>query len=662
MSLIPVQKVRIVGIHSHYKLLMQELHRRGILHISLHEKESLTVPKKVDPFPIFDLARLEFSINFLEKFSPPKAWYERWKTKISISETEARQRLQEFDTSQAVISECQELSEKLSLVNNTLERLPNYYSLAHCLKDVKSPIQSAIKTNETITVLRCLPIREREELWRELSRQFCLIDLKILGQDERSQWFRLTFHQSIEKNCQELLELFHTKPFSMEGIDLKDISSGTQLLSALKTLEKNAQKQKHQLEKKAQELSIELTNLKVLYDYNIWRQKKNELHRQIFHSQSVFSLEAWVEKSLFTPLKNWVEKSFSKEVTIQAILPDQNETPPTLLRNNRWSTPFRSLTEMYGLPGKGEIDPTGILSLFFFVFFGLCLSDVGYGIILGALYLTLIKAGQWDPSTKGALHLLGLCGASAILGGIALGGYFALTPAQLPWLVNPETGMFYGQLLAPMDGTGPMTFLGVALALGALHLSLGLLIQTYQHWKSGSWKTALADPFCWLVSLWVLLLWGIAKTQDWNSAALLGWLAIASLVILVMTQGRNASRWYWRPVFGLLGLYNISGYLSDLLSYSRLMALGLATGVIGFAMNLASGVFGSMAPHPWLGVIIATLVIIIGHSLNLVLSTLGAFIHSGRLQFIEFFGKFYEGSGKAFVPFRRETKYLHLTS
>ena len=128
----------------------------------------------------------------------------------------------------------------------------------------------------------------------------------------------------------------------------------------------------------------------------------------------------------------------------------------------------------------------------------------------------------------------------------------------------------------------------------------------------------------------------------------------------MITQSRDQKNWLLKPIFGLLGLYNVTGYLSDLLSYSRIMALGLATGVIGYAMNLTAGIFGEMMPHPAIGAVVAVTIILFGHTLNFSLSLLGAFIHSGRLQFIEFFGKFYTSGGHPFTPFRRTNKYLFI--
>jgi V/A-type H+-transporting ATPase subunit I len=196
------------------------------------------------------------------------------------------------------------------------------------------------------------------------------------------------------------------------------------------------------------------------------------------------------------------------------------------------------------------------------------------------------------------------------------------------------------------------------MALGMIQLMTGVFLDFYRQLKNGDYVDAICDPLAWFVMLLTIVLWLVAGFVGFMDQSVFLIAVYVAAGILVMTQGRKQKIWLLKPIIGILGLYNITAYVSDLLSYSRVMALGLATGVIGFAMNLTAGILGGMMPHPALGFVVAAIVIVCGHGLNFALSLLGAFVHSGRLQFIEFFGKFYEGGGRKFKAFERENKYL----
>jgi len=259
-----------------------------------------------------------------------------------------------------------------------------------------------------------------------------------------------------------------------------------------------------------------------------------------------------------------------------------------------------------------------------------------------------------------------LSGLFAVFGGVLLGSWFGMTPEIAPsfllvdgWEAGGQPP-FVGQILDPMSGSGPLTFLIVSMIMGSVQLLFGLLVSFVQKLISRDFAGAICDSFGWLFFIASLLFFGVTKGV--SSLAHLGPLAsnlaLGGSVFLILTGGRDQKNWLLKPIFGLVGLFGITGYLSDLLSYSRLMALGLATGVVGGAMNLTAGILGDMMPFLILKIVVVTFVLLSGHMLNLALSLLGAFVHSGRLQFIEFFGKFYEGGGESFKPFLREKKYL----
>ena len=176
----------------------------------------------------------------------------------------------------------------------------------------------------------------------------------------------------------------------------------------------------------------------------------------------------------------------------------------------------------------------------------------------------------------------------------------------------------------------------------------------YQKVKEKNYSSAILDNGFWIFFLASLIAFGVTRTK------LAGSLALSGAILLVLSQGRHEKNIFKKFISGLLSLYSTTGYLGDTLSYSRLLALGMTSAIIGMVVNILAGL--TLKSFPILGFIAALLILVIGHSFNLMVSVLGAFIHSMRLQLVEFFSKFFEGGGREFKPFKRETRYVIIKS
>lgn len=264
---------------------------------------------------------------------------------------------------------------------------------------------------------------------------------------------------------------------------------------------------------------------------------------------------------------------------------------------------------------------------------------------------------------KKTMKMFMYCGISTLIWGILFGGYFGNA-------VDIISGTFFGHTITPkalwfVPLNDPMKLLVYSMLFGVIHLFTGLGIKGYMCLKDGR----VMDFFC-DVMLWFSLLLGLIlmllPTEIFGSIiqaqivfpaplnTLAKVLAIAGAVGIVLMSGRENKNFGVRIALGAYDLYNVTGWLSDVLSYSRLLALGLATGVIASVMNEIGSMFGNNV----IGVIGFSVVFIVGHTLNLAINLLGAYVHTNRLQFVEFFGKFYEGGGRPFEPFKSKTKYI----
>ena len=247
------------------------------------------------------------------------------------------------------------------------------------------------------------------------------------------------------------------------------------------------------------------------------------------------------------------------------------------------------------------------------------------------------------------------CGVSTIIWGALFGSWFG----DIVQVVGQQFfGVEIGSLalwFEPLDD--PMTLLLYCFAFGIVHLFVGVAVNFRILWKEGKKWDAIWDTVP--IYLTILGVAPIAAGILTEVPAILsqigGYMAIAGVVLIVLTQGRSSKTILGRLGGGLYGLYNTAtGYLSDILSYSRLLALGLATGSIAGVINL----IGTMPDNLVVKAIMLIVVFIVGHTLNLAVNLLGAYVHTDRLQFVELFSKFYEGGGRAFKPLTVHSKYI----
>ena len=659
---VDLQKIRIAGLKKHYKILMQELHRKGSLHI-IENKEFNKNDELDDHFGVFDLARIEFAIQFLENFELKKSKLDSVLSggKLIIEENEAKKRLKAFSTeSEKIINFCEETEEFFVRAKNEQKKIAQKQVLLKFLHSLDSSLNKTFDTKKTFTWIGSINLSNEKNILEKLSGISNLIDIKILYKDDKKVILRITVFEKLKSNISKILQEFNFTELDFDaelqehfGQNPKEISK--KLNQTYEELEQKTENLTNQTKEFAEKY---LEDLRILFDYNAWKKRKNDIQKEIFYSTNIFAFEAWIPTEKFEKLEKWVKNSFVEEVSIEKSEIEKNEQVPSLIKNPIIFRSFEPIVDMFGLPQKNEIDPTCFISPFFLIFFGTCLSDVGYGLILVFVGLFFLIFGKFSQAAKDGIRLILFAGLFATVGGILFGSYFGMTPEQAPsFLVNEDKTMFLGQLFNPMSGSGPLTFLLIAVGMGAIQLLSGLLIDFFQKIYYKKYIDAFCDPLGWFFFVGSLILYGISEKIGFDKN-LMSNFALGSALYLVITQSRTQKNWILKPFSGALSLFGITGYLSDLLSYSRLMALGLATGVVGGAMNLTAEILGGMMPHPVLGIILSIFVLIAGHSLNFALSLLGAFVHSGRLQFIEFFGKFYEGGASKFTPFERKKKYL----
>ncbi|MGB9906172.1 MAG: V-type ATP synthase subunit I [Candidatus Saccharicenans sp.] len=335
-------------------------------------------------------------------------------------------------------------------------------------------------------------------------------------------------------------------------------------------------------------------------------------------------------ESFAARVKNYSERIY---LNIREPKPEELEEAPVILENPELVRPFEVITGLYGLPQQRAIEPTVFLAPFFFVFVGLCVSEAGYGLVVTLLSLLYLKLARPKGGTELFLRLLVYLGISNVILGTLVGGWFGFPIKSL-------------QLIDPLKD--PIPFMILALILGFIQVMLSTFLSLVREYRSGNRVGAVAVKGGWLLLLPSLLGYLLLKKPVFGILALTG----AAGIIFFSSKSRNPLARFFS---GLYALYGISGYLADTLSYSRILALGLSTGVIAMVVN---NLFQIAWKIPYVGWLAAILVFIGGHLFNLGIGFLGAFVHSMRLQFVEFFTRFYQSGGKPFKPLKLESKYV----
>lgn len=389
-----------------------------------------------------------------------------------------------------------------------------------------------------------------------------------------------------------------------------------------------------------------------LIDFLTLKKEKYEALSKVGMGERFFVLTGYIPENRIEKTTRYLEERFDIAYTVTD--PDyENENVPVVLKNNAFAGPVESITEMYSQPSNSDIDPNGVMAFFYYCFFGMMFSDAGYGLLMiGVLLFVLLKFKPEGKMRKNVQMYL-YCGVSTTFWGVMYGSYFGdlINVIRINFLGKEALNLAIW--LDPIEDL--MTLLLYCFLFGMVHLFVGLAVKSVILWKKGAKLDAILDffPTFFAVSGAAPLCAGLIIPIPPTVTTVAKYFAIAGLVLIILTAGRNAKGIFGKLGSGLYELYNTaSGYLGDILSYSRLLALGLATGVIASVVNM----IGTIPESKILKVILLIVVGLIGHTVNIGISLIGAYVHTSRLQYVEFFSRFYEGGGRTFSPLQANTK------
>ncbi len=643
MPIVSMKKVFLLGHQKERSEILSLLQKAGSIElldvksgISWDEIAEAVTPDSPDK-KVSDLesrlGEIKYCIDFLQRYFPARKSFVQQFTggKIDLSAEQYGEYAASMEKAKEFYSQCRQIEEELSKIRNEETQSQNSIEELIPWESLDLPLEEIGEGNAALIGLYQVTDDRFTSLVEKLNKTNGYCHSVSVHDDVAHFVFAgLVKEQHLYSEIFKEESAVSVKLFSYFGTAKENIDRLQQNISKLSN-------DRQELIKKIESLVEQRPFLMAVFDYLNNEYEKHMTVSNFARTNSSFILEGWIPEPVLPEL----EEALSTQTETALLVsrdPQAGEIPPVLLENKKPANAYEVVTKLYSTPKRNELDPTPFLAPFFFIFFGICLSDAGYGLVLALLAVFITRKLKLENMGKQLMNLLLMGGISALLFGFLLGSVFGDLLNLKPLWFNPLED--------------PMRMLVYCFAIGLFHIYFGMALQAYRNIKSGQLWSAIYDQGFWFLFLNGLILLILPETSIVGK-----WLAIGGAIGLIATQGRSQQGIVKKFFSGLLSLYNITGYLSDVLSYSRLLALGLATGVIASAINAMV----DMLPGGVVGSIVMVLILLGGHLFNIIISSLGAYVHTSRLQYIEFFVKFFEGGGRSYKPFQVKNSYINIT-
>jgi V/A-type H+-transporting ATPase subunit I len=653
VAVVTSKEISIYGLRSQKKAILEMLQKSGAIEISnteigelhLRKEETVQMIGQTDSY----LKSAQRSLDLLDEYAPEKSSLFSSREELPIDRYHM-----ETEESDRVLKDVLELIRRGERIHENAENICKIDTKQIALNayaglDVPMQILETEKTFLKAGVLtgEWAPARMESHL---ADRGLDTVHFEIIECTKEHTTLWLVYPKTEQKRVAGFLQEigFQDPPFSSAHPPKREIEE-------LKSRRTVLLRENEKLEGEIRACADRRGAIRLFYDHLLLRKGKYEVLSRVGVSDHIFLLNGYVLQPHAQQVKKSLEHHFDAYVELTE--PQNPDAAPLMLSNNAFVRPVEGITEMYSMPGTTDIDPTPIMAFFYYFFFGMMFSDAGYG-IMTTIVCGLLGYGQFlEPSKRRMFQMLFFCGISTTFWGVMYGSFFgdAIT-------VFSDGAMVFRPLwLDPI--AQPMNLLIFSVAIGLVHVCVALGVKFYTQVKQKDIAGAVFDTLTWLIVLGGVGVLALGAAYAISMVQNVGmWCAIGGLALLVCTHGRHHKNIFMKIFGGILGIYDITGYIGDILSYSRLMALGLSTGVIASVINLLGPIFGELVfgDSP-LAIIIVVVLFVGGHLVNFAINMLGAYVHTNRLQYVEFFSKFYEGGGRKFVPFGMDTKYYRFT-
>ena len=638
--IVKMKKLNLVGMAYEKDAVLNALQRTGAVEVKLHREEEHSVPLPPADGELSSYhASLEDALERLTQAADAYAKEHKGaarpaKDGFEVSYEEFMAAANDRARMDGLIARVNALTDQKAETRAALAKAERTFAAAAIYRTVEEPLSAYAGTAHTRVRLGTLPLPAWENIKGMLP---VLSEGKVLAQEDDQVLLLLVLHKSCAEEGEALLSGTGFTPCPFEGEE-----TGSALYARLKGECEALAKELDALEEEMAGLGSETRTLKIYCDYIGYEAEKAALNEKMRATERTFLLEAFVPEDAEETVRR--ELSEAGTVYLEFSEPAEDEELPTLCKNNAVVSDFESLTNTYSVPNAREMDPNTVMSVFYSVFMGFIMADIGYGLLmmLGGGWLKYKNRGR-----KGGLGALAgvfaIGGIFAVIWGFLFNSLFGITlpiPTVLP---NAQSDMW------TFAGIGIPAVLVIAMLLGIVQLLAGYICKAVQCWRRGEVLDGILDGVVWAVFSLGAGLAIAGLVEEWNIPILVtvgGITAGVTLVIAMIAAGRR-EKFFGKLSKGFGTLYGIINYMSDILSYARLYGLMLSGAVIAqivsqYAVGFITG-GGVLA-------VLGVLLMLVGHVFNLAIGLLGAYIHDARLQYVEFYGRFYEGEGELFVP------------
>ena len=629
MAILSMEKLTLIAHADSKQRLLKALQKLGAVEVLSSSAEGISPAAAPESLALLEsrLAEVREALEIVRPYDDSKTSFLSPKPPITLSELHNMP--SRFADADGLIAKIKQFSDDMSALKARRQRLKNRIAALTPYASFDAPLEGIGASRYTSSILGTIPAdsADKYDLIREKYADTAYFE-DLGSAHDLKPIFVVMLSSVQEELIGELKYLGLAEAYTKELYGTpQDIITDAQC--ECESLETEAGEH----ENIAKDLAAQKAVLKALEDYLLCEISREKCFERLSETGLAFLLEGWV----IADEKQKVEAAVleaAPEAYIEFRPPTDDETPPTALNNPRLVTPFEAVTNMYAVPSPRGFDPNLLMSIFYFIIFGMMIGDAAYGAILSIGAYVILRIKKPTGMFRMITTVFMICGFSTMFWGLFYGTVFSIK--GIPSVINP------------LNGDGAMTTLIMCLGIGVLHIITGIGVGMYMDIKRGHFWAAIFDHFSWIMVIvgGIMLLVGSPVGQVGQ------YIALAGAVILLCTQGRSKKGVIRKAMGGLASLYGVTSYVSDILSYARIFGMGLATTVIAMVFNTIAGLLmGNVV-----GYIFGLVVLTVGHVFNIAINALGAFVHTARLQYIEFFNKFYEGDGHAFSPLRFSVK------